>query len=198
MCWGVRSLGREVNGACEGFLFTARPYSHWRIQGRDRVPPPPRLFQDETEARRAEKKLKFFWDPSPFIWRSESATDAHPTFLLCLLRKLPKMKPKGLYCIFIYLYIILSIVVIFSLSSTSFLNLNSNFWSRFSVFFHCSSGPEEGKFLLAKILAPNKSALCRIDSLVFSFVIFLYIYITVSPFTHFLSMIFLGQLFHNW
>ena len=35
---------------------------------------------------------------------------------------------------------------------------------------------EEGKFLLAKILAPNKSALCRIDSLVFSFVIFLYIY----------------------
>ena len=46
----------------------------------------------------------------------------------------------------------LSIVLIFT------------FRSRYSFLFQCSSGPEEGQFCyIAKILASNKSALCRRD-----------------------------------
>ena len=58
----------------------------------------------------------------------------------------------------------LSIVLIFTLSLTSHVFLNSNFRSRYSILFQCSSGPPEGQFCyIAKILASNKSALCRID-----------------------------------
>ena len=63
----------------------------------------------------------------------------------------------------------LSIVFIFSLSLTSDVNLNSNFRSRFSIPFQCSSGPVGRQILLADILASNKSALRRIASLVFGF-----------------------------
>ena len=35
----------------------------WRIQGRGPRGPPPQLFFDQNEARRAEKK--FFWTPAP-------------------------------------------------------------------------------------------------------------------------------------
>ena len=80
--------------------------------------PGPPLFQDQTEARRAEKN---FFETPPRLYEG------------------PLLKPKGLYCIFIYPYVILYIVVIFSLSSTSFLNVNSNFCSRYSVFYQCSS-----------------------------------------------------------
>ena len=52
----------------------------------------------------------------------------------------------NLLCIIIYLSIMLSIVLIFSLSVTKHVNLNSNFRSRYSILFQCSSGPEEGEF----------------------------------------------------
>ena len=57
--------------------------NHWRIQGRGRgtcpPPQPPPLFLDQTEARRAEKKLfgdhpppylRVWMTPLPLIWRS--------------------------------------------------------------------------------------------------------------------------------
>ena len=131
-------------------------------EGRGEGTGPP-LFQDQTEARRAEKKI-FFETPARL---------SEGPLLMCTLHFSYAYETERTL---LHIYLpFLSIVVIFSLSATSFLNLNSNFCSRYSVFFQCSSGPEEDKFLLAKILAPNKSALCRIDSLVFSFVIFLYI-----------------------
>ena len=40
--------------------------------------------------------------------------------------------------------IMLSIVLIFSLSLTSHVNLNSNFRSRYNIPFLCSSGTKEG------------------------------------------------------
>ena len=78
-------------------------------------------------------------------------------------------KPRVLI---IYLSIMLSIVFIFSLSLSSHANLNSNFKSRLSIPSYCSSGPVGRLILLAKILASNKSALCRskkIASFAFSF-----------------------------
>ena len=52
--------------------------------------------------------------------------------------------------------IMLSIVFIFSVSLTSHVNLNSNFRSRYSIPFQCSSGTKEGLILIAEILTSNK------------------------------------------
>ena len=77
-------------------------------------------------------------------------------------------KPRVLI---IYLSIMLSIVFIFSLSLSPHANLNSNVKSRLSIPSYCSSGPVGRLILLAKIFASNKSALCRIASFAFSFVL---------------------------
>ena len=62
-------------------------HNQWRIQGSGPAPPPPHLFSDQTEARRAEKNFTTAPSPlsqdlddhppppRPLIWRYGPATD---------------------------------------------------------------------------------------------------------------------------